>query len=250
MVLHLAQWVALSRATMLSTPISRTSVITSQIRVGPYEHLRRATMEECLQAAPFFCDQLQRPDEIGYEIYTGLAALLASTTGARSFFVTWNNDADFASADQSPPPQALLSALDEACAAPGPSRFYAQTLLMNIAMPVAAATAASGDADAERAAMRSYKRAAILAGYISACEGGATSLPNQLREQARAFAETITSSITGGGDEQDASEQDDNDFSWSKVIASGGYDAAQLEAIANAITLSAPDGSGKKRMAG
>jgi hypothetical protein len=219
------------------TLAARSSVITAQIRVGPYEHLRTASMDECMMAAPFFCDQLQRPEEMDIEIQRGLEALLASPNGARSFFFAWNTDPDFAAADESPPPAPLLAALDESCQAPGPTRFFAQALLMNIAMPAAAAAAAEGDAAREAAAMRSYKRAALLGGFISACKGGAASLPGTLRAESEAFGAALEAERGGG-----ANSAEEAFAHWADAIAAGGYDAKQLEAVAQAIRLSGPGG--------
>jgi len=204
---------------------------------GPYEHLRTAGFDELLRAAPFFCDQLQR-SPLNEEIGGGLRALLSSPDGARAFFTCWNADPDFQVADAVTPPAALLQALDDVCNAPGPTRFFAQTMLMNVAMATAAVCGSRRDGQSERVdvAMRSYKRAAILAGFISATPeaGGSAALPSALREESDAFADALKAEITGGA-------EGETDFNWSNAIEAGKFDEEQLEAILQAITLSSPD---------
>ena len=78
--------------------------------------------------------------------------------------------------------------------------------------------------------MRSYRRAALLAGFISVCEDGGdsrASLPSTLRAEARTFAEAIAAQSTGGDadDEQGARTRD---RTWDGLL--GGYGAAWLEA--------------------
>jgi len=196
-----------------------------------YDHLRTASFEECCAAAPFFCDKLQQPD-MDDEYQAGLEALLGSVNGARGFFTSWNSDPEFTAADTAPPPPALLSALDKACNAAEPTRFFAQTLLMNIAMPVAAVCAFERDGKANEAnvSMRNYKRAAILAGYVSSSgEAGGASLPSALVQEAEAFEKAIEAELSGGA-------SGEKDFAWSYAI--GEYDAEQLKAISQAIQLS------------
>ena len=243
--------VAVARdAAALRTPLITAKLGGGEKRVaetfGPYEYLRTASLDECVAAAPFFCDQLQRPP-LDDEIQQGLDAMLGSSNGARGFFLAWNTNAAFALADESPPPPALLSAVDQACRAPGPTSFFAKTLLMNIAMPAAAECAlnrlppASGAVGAvgEGAAMRSYRRAALLAGFISTCEvgdGAGGALPPALRAEATALAEAIAAQ----GTDCDA---DAKDQTWSGLLA--GYDAEQLEAVAQAVRLSGPASAGE-----
>ena len=108
---------------------------------------------------------------------------------------------------------------------------------MNIAMPAAAAAAAECDAAREAAAMRSYKRAALLGGFISACKGGAASLPGTLRAESEAFGAALEAERGGG-----ANSAEEAFAHWADAIAAGGYDAKQLEAVAQAIRLSGPGG--------
>jgi|TARA_B110001469_G_C9347059_1_gene183309 hypothetical protein len=46
--------------------------------------------------------------------------------------------------------------------------------------------------------MRSYRRAALLAGFVSVCEGSGTSLPSVLRAEAETFAAAIAARSTDG----------------------------------------------------
>ena len=46
--------------------------------------------------------------------------------------------------------------------------------------------------------MRSYKRAALLGGFISACKGGAASLPGTLRAESEAFGAALEAERGGG----------------------------------------------------
>ena len=177
-------------AAALRTPLITAKIGGGERRVaesfGPYEYLRTASLDECFAAAPFFCDKLQAP--LDDETQRGLDAMLGSANGVRGFFLAWNNDPDFVIPDESPPPPALLSSFEQACGtpepaggtrvcvrarcvvhdamrfeqaccAPGPTGFVAKTLLMNIAMPAAAACELKRDGGSEageQAAMRSY----------------------------------------------------------------------------------------------
>ena len=208
-------------------------LMSASVTEGPYEHLRAASFDELVRAAPFFCNQLQA-DSMDEEIEIGLRALLGSPNGVRAFLMCWNNDPDWAAADKPEPPHPLLSALDAACTGPGPTRFMAQTMLMNIAMSTAETCKSQREGQIERAklAMRSYKRAAILAGFISSSpEQGGISLPSALRTESVAFSEAIKAELT-------ERREGEVDFNWSNAISAGGYDQEQLEAIAQAISLS------------
>ena len=138
-------------AAALRTPLITAKITGGEKRVaetfGPYEHLRAASLDECVAAAPFFCDKLQAP--LDEEIQRGLDAMLGSANGVRGFFLVWNNEPDFVIADESPPPPGLLSSMEQACCKPGPTDFMAKTLLMNIAMPAAAACALKRDGGSE-----------------------------------------------------------------------------------------------------
>ena len=197
-------------------------------------------MEECIEAVPFFCDQvassLNDGNTLDEEVAFGLDALFGGVNGARSFFLVYNSDPEWTMADGLQPPALLLSAIDKACSAPGPTRFYAQTLLMNIAMPVAAAVncEAAGKVPSEEyeAAMRSYRRAAILAGFIaSAQQISRDALPSVLCQESDAFGSALQAALGAEGV---------TDRNWSGLIQAGGYDAGQLKAIAEAITFSSP----------
>ena len=116
--------VAVARdAAALRTPLITAKIIGGEKRVaetfGPYEHLRAASLDECIAAAPFFCDKLQAP--LDDEIQRGLDAMLGSANGVRGFFLAWNNDPDFVIADESPPPPGLLSAMEQARGTPDPT---------------------------------------------------------------------------------------------------------------------------------
>ena len=116
--------VAVARdAAALRTPLITAKIIGGEKRVaetfGPYEHLRAASLDECVAAAPFFCDKLQAP--LDDEIQRGLDAMLGSANGVRGFFLAWNNDPDFVIADESPPPPGLLSAMEQARGTPDPT---------------------------------------------------------------------------------------------------------------------------------
>ena len=115
--------VAVARdAAGLRTPVVAAKIGGGEKRVaetfGPYEYLRTASLDECIAAAPFFCDKLQAP--LDDETQRGLDAMLGSSNGVRGFFLAWNTDPDFVIADESPPPPALLSAFEQACGTPGP----------------------------------------------------------------------------------------------------------------------------------
>ena len=45
-------------AAALRTPLM-AQISGGGVNVGPYEYLRTASLDECVAAAPFFCDQLQ-----------------------------------------------------------------------------------------------------------------------------------------------------------------------------------------------
>ena len=47
--------------------------------------------------------------------------------------------------------------------------------------------------------MRSYRRAALLAGFVSVCEGSGASLPSVLRAEAKTFAAAIAASRANFG---------------------------------------------------
>ena len=117
---------ALARdAAALRTPLITAKITGGEKRVaetfGPYEHLRAASLDECVAAAPFFCDKLQAP--LDEEIQRGLDAMLGSANGVRGFFLVWNNEPNFVIADESPPPPGLLSSMEQARGAPDPTGF-------------------------------------------------------------------------------------------------------------------------------
>ena len=126
----------------------------------------------------------------------------------------------------------LTLTLTKACCAPGPTGFVAKTLLMNIAMPAAAACALKRDGGSEageQAAMRSYRRAALLAGFVSVCEeesgDSRASLPSTLRAEAETFAAAVAARSTGASA---GTHVVSRDSTWEGLL--GGYEALQLEA--------------------
>ena len=80
--------VAVARdAAGLRTPVVAAKIGGGEKRVaetfGPYEYLRTASLDECIAAAPFFCDKLQAP--LDDETQRGLDAMLGSANGVRGF---------------------------------------------------------------------------------------------------------------------------------------------------------------------
>ena len=80
--------VAVARdAAGLRTPLIAAKIGGGEKRVaetfGPYEYLRTASLDECVAAAPFFCDKLQAP--LDDETQRGLDAMLGSANGVRRF---------------------------------------------------------------------------------------------------------------------------------------------------------------------
>ena len=76
--------------------------------------------------------------------------------------------------------------------------------------------------------MRSYRRAALLAGFISVCEDGGdtrASLPSTLRAEAETFAAAVAARSMGGSA---GTHVVSRDSTWDGLL--GGYEAAQLEA--------------------
>lgn len=98
---------------------------------SPYSHLQTAPFEECLAAAPFFCDQVQQhPAKLeDEEISAGLLCLLSSSNGLRAFFLSYLSDPDFTVADSIPPPPSLLTSLDTVCSTASATKFVSQLLL-------------------------------------------------------------------------------------------------------------------------
>jgi len=206
---------------------------------SPYSHLQTAPFEECLAAAPFFCDQVQQhPAKLeDEEISAGLLCLLSSSNGLRAFFLSYLSDPDFTVADSTPPPSSLLTSLDTVCSTASATKFVSQLLLQNIAMPVASTVAhrRASSSEGEAAATRSYRRAALLAGFIaSSGSEDAVALPRVLRTEQAAFASSLQYEMTGGA-------SGEKDFLWIGSIARWAYDQEQLTAIAEAITFDAVD---------
>ena len=154
--------VAVARdAAALRTPLITAKIIGGEKRVaetfGPYEHLRAASLDECVAAAPFFCDKLQAP--LDDEMQRGLDAMLGSANGVRGFFLAWNNEPDFVIADESPPPPGLLSSMEQARDTPDPTGFTCMCVCVRACVRVRAraCTVWSDDAVQRASSRRAVK---------------------------------------------------------------------------------------------
>mmetsp|Transcript_39894 Transcript_39894/g.83680 ORF Transcript_39894/g.83680 Transcript_39894/m.83680 type:complete len:230 (-) Transcript_39894:292-981(-) len=125
------------------------------------------SFEDCIDAAPYFCRQLQESDCDSADCRS-LATFIGSANGARGFFVNWLTNDEYTAAEQTPPPMPLLQALNTVCSAPPPTSFIARLMLMNVAMPAATALVhrRSGNEVAAQNSERTRLRASLLASFI------------------------------------------------------------------------------------
>ena len=111
------------------------------------------SFEDAVASAPELCAALQRD-----ESPDGLKPFVASSAGARGFFVSWLTADDWTRADAEAPPQALMAALADS------PQEVADVMVMNVIMSTATAVAHSRAGRTEEAEMseRTAARALVL----------------------------------------------------------------------------------------
>eukprot|EP00967_Tisochrysis_lutea_P146916 scaffold278176_cov27-Tisochrysis_lutea.AAC.1 len=198
------------------------------LRAVPGGLLGRATIlatetsfESSVASAPALCRALQEAAAGG-----GLAAadevalmqMLATSNGARGFFVNWLTSEEWTAAESETPPQPLVQAICEAAN----QSMLSRLMLMNVAMPAATALAHErmGNENAAIASRLTARRASLLARAM---------LPRQpaLTDAAATFQEAV-----------DAAIQADNrsaDFEWTEFLVRWGYDKQQLMLIRDSL---------------
>lgn len=174
------------------------------------------SFEDALETAPRFCQTLQ--DE---ESPTGLENLLATSAGARGFFVHWLTNEDYTRADRDPAPAPLADALQRA-----PTE-VTDVMVMNVIMSAATTVAhdRAGRAEEAHSSGRTLARAQLLARSLS------PSTP-LLRTGLAAVVSALSEEDAGTAG--DAVEKETED-AWINFLQRWQYDDEQLERVNDAV---------------
>lgn len=179
------------------------------------------SFEEALDTAPNMCAQLQRG-----ESPDGLADLIASSAGARGFFVNWLTGDEWSAADAAVPPEPLSESLMDAQAE------VIEVMLMNVVMSAATAVAHSRAGNDEQAdgSQRTCNRAVILVNAVWSGNQALQSACDALRRAVYAeLGEEVLVQSTGD-DEEKVDE-------WSAFLSRWRYDNDQLANAKAALAL-------------
>jgi phosphotransacetylase len=144
--------------------------------------------------------------------------MLATSNGARGFFINWLTDETWTAADAAVPPQPLVETL----ASTADQSMLTGLMLMNVAMPAGTALTHErmGNPAAADASWRTARRASLLLRAM---------LPTQ---PALASARASLSNAVDAALGKDAAEADSY---WAKFLVRWGYDREQLELIREAL---------------
>jgi hypothetical protein len=147
--------------------------------------------------------------------------MLATSNGARGFFVNWLTDETWTAADVADPPQPLVETLASTLASSGQSMLTG-LMLMNVAMPAGTALTHErmGNAAAADASRRTASRATLLVRAM---------LPNHPELAAAMALLKNAVAATLGSDAENA------DPYWVEFLVHWRYDRGQLELIRQAL---------------
>ena len=203
------------------------------VRVSRVEAHPQATapnFEDAVASAPALCNRLQECNgKLADADADALSDLLATSNGARGFFVNWLTGDQYDLADRQG-----ARALIDAIATARDAQMLSELLIMNVAMPSATAVAhgRNGDAESEARSARTAKRAALIVRTLMP-----EKQPSLPTEYDALFAATRRALAADGDETWDGSEDEER---WGKFLQRWGYDQEQLEAIAHALSTCGP----------
>lgn len=187
------------------------------------------SFEDAIASAPALCDQMQKGNgQLSDADTKALSNLLATSNGARGFFVNWLTVDEYELADRQGA-RALINALAKAQDAP----MVSELMVMNVAMSAATAVAhrRNGDAESEARSQRTSKRAALIVRTLMP-----EKQPWLPPEYDGLFAAT-QAALAGADAQGDRSEDEER---WAKFLQRWGYDEEQLRAILDALSTCGP----------
>merc|ERR1712070_103537 len=187
------------------------------------------SFEDAVASAPALCDLLQEGSgQLSDADADALSNMLATSNGARGFFVNWLTGDEYDLADRQGA-RALITALATAQDAP----MVSELMVMNVAMPAATAAAhrRNDDAENESRSQRTSKRAALIVRTLMP-----EKQPWLPPEYDGLFAAT-QAALAGSDARADRSEDEER---WARFLQRWGYDEEQLQAILDALSTCGP----------